>query len=158
MKWREFEEKQVWKDQKRHQMEKKRICCCWECEKTKWEWRWMNERVENEIFQVVDVGKHSRGKGCQLIVTDKWRTNNNEDENEEGKEREMKWESSQVGKVFKKTWKKGGDTVGTKRNRRVIWRFARIDRKNEKKKEKMERDLRERIDHQTHQMEGRWES
>ena len=25
---REFEEKQVWKDQKRHQMEERRVCCC----------------------------------------------------------------------------------------------------------------------------------
>jgi hypothetical protein len=40
-----------------------------------------------EIFEVVEVGKHSRGKGCQLIVIQTRRTN--EDENEEGKEREM---------------------------------------------------------------------
>ena len=50
MKWREFEESQVWKDQKRHQMEERRDCCCGESEKTKWEWRWMNERVEREIW------------------------------------------------------------------------------------------------------------
>ena len=30
MKCGEFEEKQVWKDQKRHQMEERRVCCCGE--------------------------------------------------------------------------------------------------------------------------------
>ena len=45
----------------------------------------MNERVER--FEVVEVGKYSRGKGCQFVVIERWRTN--EDENEGGKEREM---------------------------------------------------------------------
>ena len=47
----------------------------------------MNERVKKEKIEVFEVGKHSRGKGCQLVVIDPRRAN--EDENEEGKEREM---------------------------------------------------------------------
>ena len=35
MEKREFEDKQVWKDQKRHQMEEKRDCCCGDSEKVK---------------------------------------------------------------------------------------------------------------------------
>ena len=28
-------------------------------------------RELREIFEVVEVGKHSRGKGCQLVVTER---------------------------------------------------------------------------------------
>ena len=44
-------------------------------------------RELREIIKVIEVGKHSRGKGCQLVVIEPRRTN--EDENEGGKEREM---------------------------------------------------------------------
>ena len=47
-------------------------------------------RELREFFEVDEVGKHSRGKGCQLVATESWRTN--EDENEGGKERDMKRE------------------------------------------------------------------
>ena len=43
-------------------------------------------RELKEIFEVVEVGKHSRGKSCQLVVIE---IRADEDENEEGKEREM---------------------------------------------------------------------
>ena len=43
-------------------------------------------RELREISEVVEVGKHSRGKGCQLVFTQR-RTN--EDENEGEKERKM---------------------------------------------------------------------
>ena len=42
-----------------------------------------------EIFEVDEVGKHSRGKGCQLVVIKSLRTNENENENEGFKERKM---------------------------------------------------------------------
>ena len=55
----------------------------------------------------------------------------NGDENEEGKEREMEWERSQVFKTFKNTWRKGGETVWIKDNRRVMWMFVRMEWRNE---------------------------
>ena len=44
-------------------------------------------RELREICEIFEVGKHSRGKDCQLIVIEIVRAN--EDENEGGKEREM---------------------------------------------------------------------
>ena len=44
-------------------------------------------RELREIFEVDEAGKHSRGKGCQLIAVERRRTN--EDENEGKKDKEM---------------------------------------------------------------------
>ena len=128
MKWIEFEEKQDWKDQKRHQTEESRDCCCWEWEnKVRVK---MEEWESWEIFEVFEVGKHSRGKGCQLVVIERWRTN--EDENEGGKEREMEWERRQVVKTFKNTWGKGGKIVVKKGDGILMWRIVRMEwRRNE---------------------------
>ena len=55
---------------------------------------------------------------CYWEMKNKWKWNR-------GREGERNGMRIQVVKTFKNTWRKGGETVGMKGNRRVMWRFVR---------------------------------
>ena len=70
------EEKQVWKDQKTHQMEERRVCCSGERVRKQNESGDGGMRELREICEIDEVGKHTRGKCCELVVVEiknKWR-------------------------------------------------------------------------------------
>ena len=49
-------------------MEERRVCCCQERVRKQSESEDGGIRELRERFYVVDVGKHSRGNGCQLVA------------------------------------------------------------------------------------------
>ena len=85
----EFEDKKDWKDRKIHQNELKRGCLRTVLKETKSAWKWKNERKR---FEVDEIGKDPRGKGCQFIVIDIWITNEDENERKNEWEKEKKKE------------------------------------------------------------------
>ncbi len=119
MKWRKHEDKQVWKNQKRHQTKESIHLCCKERDKkvrVK-----MDEWESWKRFEVFEIWKRFLGGKCESITIHirnrRWKMT---------EDSEMEWERNQIIKTFKNTWRKRRKTVITKTNKKVIWSFMRM--------------------------------